>query len=374
MEKLDDLALIRRLDKQLLLDCLIRVPEDIRKAVGMAEAIEIPDRYASAEKVIVSGLGGSAIPGDMVKDLHDPFSSLPIEVCRGSSIPAYADSRTLFLGVSYSGNTEETLSAFVKAVERDCMTIGVTSDGVLEDFCTQLGSPCMKIPSGLAPRAALPYLLFSILVILRRLGIVSLEDSDIDGTVKTIEKLREEISPEIKTENNVAKRMALGIHGTIPVVYGDSIFKAAATRIKTQFNENAKMMAKWEYFPELLHNEIVGWEGVDELAHSLSVLLIRDGEEDERRRMEITATKELIARRGTKIFEIWAQGDSSIARLLSVVYIGDFTSFYLTILRGLDPTPVGSIDEVKERLSKLGTIEELRRRVRELKVRKTTSP
>ena len=363
---MDSLRRIRSIDSGNMVESLMKFPDACEDAVRMANGFDIPSNYANVKNVVITGMGGSAIGGDMLRDLFLSKSSVPIDVVREYELPAYVDSGTLVFVISYSGNTEETLSSFVDAVKRNCMIIGVTSGGMLEEFCEKLGVPCLKIPAKIAPRAALPYLFFVPLVILRRLGVIQMSDDEISDAMTTLHKLRDEISIEVKMEKNPAKRLASCVFGTVPVIYGASIFKAAAVRMKTQINENSKMLAKSGAFPEINHNEIVGWEGLGDLARHFSVILIRDAVEDERTRVRMEVTKDLIRERRGKVFEVWSEGKSLVARLLSVVYLGDFTSFYLAILYGVNPKPVDSISKVKDRLGRLRTVSELRSLVEKL--------
>ncbi|MEM3609130.1 MAG: SIS domain-containing protein, partial [Candidatus Bathyarchaeia archaeon] len=172
-------------------------------------------------------------------------------------------------------------------------------------------------------------------------------------------------SPEKPLEENFSKTLAANIDGTVPVVYGFGIYRAVAQRFKQQFNENSKIPAKWETFPELNHNEIVGWEEAGKLAECFSVIFIRDQNETPEIRHRIEATKELLPKNLLKIFEVWSAGENSLAKMLSTILIGDFTSVYLAILRGIDPTPVKTIAKLKDKMEQTGIkkkiIEELRK-------------
>ena len=170
-------------------------------------------------------------------------------------------------------------------------------------------------------------------------------------------------SPENPLKNNTAKSLASSIYGTIPVSYGFGFYRAVAKRLKTQFNENSKVPAKWEVFPELNHNEIVGWEKHSELTKMLSAILIRDKAEPAEVRSRIEITKELMQPAISKMLEVWAQGESRLAKMLSTIVIGDFTSVYLAILRKIDPTPVKTIYLLKKRIKQTGLKEKI---VREL--------
>jgi len=193
-------------------------------------------------------------------------------------------------------------------------------------------------------------------IILEKLRLISNVSSEISEAIKVLEQVEDENSPKTPLDDNSSKILASKIDGTVPVVYGFGIYRAVAQRYKQQLNENSKIPAKWESFPELNHNEIVGWEGAKELPNCFSTIFIREMDEPEEIRRRIQVTKELVSQEATKkIFEVWSSGQSRLAKMLYTIYIGDFTSVYLAILRGVDPTPVKTISLLKERITQSGT-------------------
>jgi len=361
---LDNLDEIKRIDQSNMLSFCVEVSRHCREAARLAQAVSID--YSKPNTIIVAGAGGSAIGGELLKDWTRDKIAVPVEVCRQYSLPAYVKERTLVFVISYSGETEEALSMFLDAIKRNCMTFCISSGGKLLEFAEKLNSPCLRVPSGMPPRAALPYLFLPMLLILEKLGLVSDVNFEVSEVIKALEKLEEENSPEKPLNDNPSKTLASKINGTIPVVYGFGIYRAVAQRYKQQFNENSKVPAKWDFFPELNHNEIVGWETAKEPANCFSTIFIRDKDEPEEIRQRIEVTKELMFEKVAKrIFEVWGVGHSRLAKMLYAVYIGDFTSVYLAILRGVDPTPVRTISLLKERITQSGvkekTISELQK-------------
>jgi glucose/mannose-6-phosphate isomerase len=308
-------------------------------------------------------MGGSAIGGELLKDWTRDKVSVPIEVSRDYSLPAYADKKTLVLIASYSGETEESLSAFLDAVKKKCMIYCISSGGSLLEFAEKLSVPCLRIPSGMPPRAALPYLFVPMLMTLEKLNLISNVSESLKEAVKIVEKVSGENALEKAAKNNFSKMLASNIGETVPVVYGFGIYRSVAQRFKQQFNENSKIPAKWEVFPELNHNEIVGWEESGKLAENFSTIFIRDENESSEIRSRIEATKTLMLSASSKLFEVWSQGKSALAKMLSAICIGDFTSVYLAILRKVDPTPVKTIALLKDRMKESGTKEKI---IREL--------
>jgi glucose/mannose-6-phosphate isomerase len=316
------------------------------------------------ENIVVAGMGGSAIGGDLLKDWAQDKVKVPIDVCRDYHLPAYASKKTLVLCTSYSGETEETLSVFLEALKRKCSVISLSSGGTLHEFSEKLNVPHLIVPSGMAPRATLPYLFLPLTKILEKIGLAYGVDAEYEETTKILKQISEENSPDNQLKNNVAKTLAIEIVRTMPIVYGFRFYRAVAQRFKTQINENSKCMAKWEYFPELNHNETVAWEKAKEFASCLSVIFIRDSEEPVEIKERIEFMNEIVKKTSVKTLEVWPKGNSKLAKMSSIICIGDFTSVYLAVLRDVDPTPVKTISVLKERLKKTGVKEEI---VQELK-------
>jgi len=364
---LDDLGRIRKIDKSNMLSFCVEAARHYRDAAELAGKVKI--KYRRPRTIIVAGMGGSAIGGELLKDWAKDSIKTPIEVCRDYNLPAYADENTMVFATSYSGETEETLSVFLEALKRKCLTIAISSGGTLQRFAQELDVPHLLVPSGMAPRATLPYLFIPLPRILQKIGIAPNVQKEYSETVRILKQIGEENSPETPSASNSSKTLATEIRGTIPTIYGFGFYRAVAQRFKTQINENSKNPAKWEYLPELNHNEIVGWEEAKEFAKYFSVIFIRDNEEPREIRLRIETSRELISRTLTGLFEVWSKGKSKLARMASVICIGDFTSVYLAVLRGIDPTPVRSIDFLKRKLVETGvrqkTINELEQLVKE---------
>src|SRR3972149_5956110 len=336
-----------------MLSFCVEAPKHYREAAKIAKRISLS--YASPENIVIAGMGGSAIGGELLKDWARDKARVPIEVSRDYSLPAYANERSLALIVSYSGETEESLSAFLHAAKRKCVIYCISSGGSLLEFAEKLSVPYLRVPAGMPPRAALPYLFVPLLISLEKMKIVSSASEDLSEAIKLLERITSENSPEKPVKDNLAKRLASGINGTIPVVYGFGVYRSVAQRFKQQFNENSKVPSKWEFFSELNHNEIVGWEKAGKLAKHFSTIFIRDSTEPVEIRSRIEITKTLMQPNSSKLFEVWSQGKSELAKILSTVCIGDFTSNYLAILREVDPTPVKTIALLKEKLERNGT-------------------
>ncbi|NWG10541.1 bifunctional phosphoglucose/phosphomannose isomerase [Candidatus Bathyarchaeota archaeon] len=361
---LDNMRAIKKIDKSDMLSFCVDASRHYEKAAKQAQAfsIDIP----KPDSIIVAGMGGSAIGGELLKDWAIDKITLPIEVCREYSLPAYVNKDSLVFVVSYSGETEESLSVFLEAIKRKCMIVCISSGGILHEFAEKLAIPCLRVPSGMAPRATLPYLFIPLTVLLEKIDLISKVDSEISETIKVLKEVSEVNSPNQPFNANFCKKLASDICGTIPVVYGFGFYRAVAQRFKTQFNENSKVPAKWEFFPELNHNEIVGWEGVQKLAKCFSAIFIRDNNAPTVMQQRIATTKDLIHKASVKTFEVHSVGKSRLSKMASVICMGDFTSVYLAILREIDPTPVKTISSLKERIKQSGVKEKVVRELRKI--------
>ncbi len=336
------------LDRGGMLRVLRRYPEDCRRAIEIAEATPLGDLEDRAYKAIVFvGMGGSAIGGRLVSDWLLEDSSIPMIVSRGYLLPGFVDKETLVFAVSYSGNTEETLAAFHEALDRGSAVISVASGGSLDEASKENGLPLVRIPRGMRPRAALPYQFFTLATILKRLDLVPRSWDEVEEAIGVLEKLSDELAPEVPADSNPAKRLALGLRGKVPFVYGSRLFEGVAYRFGTQLNENSKVMAASGAFPELFHNAVLGSEGPDETLGPLCILTIRDPEESVEMVRKIDRFNDLLEPNVGGMLEVEARGRGKLSRMLSVLYIGDYTSTYLGLMYGKDPSAMDAIEELK---------------------------
>jgi len=350
LEVLDNLSKIGEIDKSGMLEVVASTPEMLRDAEERAKHVSLP-KIKKIKQVVIAGMGGSAISGNIICDLYGNTAELPIWVNRNYSIPGFVNHETLFLALSYSGNTEETLRALFAAAKRQAQIVCVTSGGKLKEIAQEKGYPLFLIPSGYQPRVALPYLLLPVLATLETFGVIPSFSGELSLAISLLEKLKLQYAPQKPLRANRAKELAKKLVGKIPVVFAVSgTTGAAALRLKAQLNENSKVAALFNLFPELNHNEIVGLSLLKRVEHNFSLLFLRDEKDSERIKKRIEITKSLIGRQLGGVNEVWAEGNSALARILSLIYFGDFLTVYLAILRGIDPTPVGVIERLKREL------------------------
>lgn len=345
---LDEMDEIRRIDKQNMLDFCIEANTHYAKSWENSQKIKFD--YPYPENIILAGMGGSAIGGELVKDYTRSQAKVPIEISRDYSLPAYAGKKSLVILASYSGDTEETLGSLLDALKRRCMIYCVSSGGALIEYAEKLNLPHMKVQGGMQPRAAMPYMLMPLLKFSQELGFASKIGDEFSEATKILKKISVENGPAIPTGGNFAKGLAVSLSKLSPVVYGFGIYRGVALRFKQQFNENAKVPSKWEVFSELNHNETMGWESAKDLAKCFGVVFLRDEAESVEIHSRIETTKTLMESSVANMFEVWVQGKGVLSRMLSAILIGDFTSLYLAYLRGVDPTPVKTVKIMKKRI------------------------
>ena len=348
---MNDRQAIEEIDTSDLLSVVEDLGAQCEDGAAVARAF-IQDTITGIGNIVILGMGGSGISGDIARTLLASELSVPLDVVKGYSLPGYVGGDTLVFAVSYSGETEETLSCYKQAAKKGARIIAITSGGELRRMASDAGHPVIGIPGGLQPRAALGYLLMPVIVILSRLEMIPDISSSIEEAVSVLKEMHREFSFENLEDANLPKRLARMLFGKIPVVYGsEGVLSAAALRWKCQFNENSKIPAFQNVFPELNHNEIVGWELMKDRTRSFHLIMLRSADEHDRIQKRIDITLPLIADHLDGVTEIWARGDSRLAQLLSTVYIGDLTSVYLAILNGVNPTPVDRIKLLKKKLS-----------------------
>jgi glucose/mannose-6-phosphate isomerase len=363
---LDQPDAARKVDKSDMLGLCEKTPQFCRDAVELAQKADLP--IETPRNIILAGIGGSAIGGELLHDWLRCQARIPISVCREYTLPAYADKNSLVIATSYSGETEETLSLFVEAVKRGCMVLTLSSGGHLRDFSEELEVPHVRVPKSLPPRAAIAYLFFPLAIFMRRLDIAQGKSREIEETLRVLHQVTEECRMSVNLRENMAKQLATDVYGTIPILYGFTQYNSVARRIKCQLNENSKVPSKFEVFPELNHNDVMGWEAPQSLSNCFSLIFIRDHQEPPEIRARIELTREIVSTKVDTIRSIRARGQQRLARMLSALHTGDFASIYLAILRGVDPTPTKTIAQLKQKMrSRLDKVKGLEKEVRRLK-------
>ncbi len=354
---LDDRQALRKIDESDMLGLLDNWPGMFDDALMLVDDFALPRDYHGADLIVIAGVGGSAVAGDLALAWLGPDLKKPVVVCREYSLPAFVSSRSLVVVVSFSGETEEALSCFVEAQKRKAHIITLGTGGRLEKYARQVGVPHLKFAGRMPPRVGLPYLFSGVAKILS----AALENGRAEELKRMpdfLGRLREEFRAESPTVRNEAKRIALKVHGHVPIIYASPPLSAVALRLKTEFNENGKMPCKWEVLPELKHNEVAGWMRGGSGAGFVG-LLLRDVREGEIARADVeNLLRYALYGKLDEVLELRARGDLLAERLFSLIYLGEYASVYLGIMNGVDPTDIGAVRRLKEELRRQTRIHE----------------
>ena len=320
------------IDKYEMIKVLEGFPKQCREALDFPKGLTVSGEIRN---IVVAGMGGSAIGGDILKS-YMSSSKIPVFVNRTYNLPGFVNSHSLVFIVSYSGNTEETLSAFKDAVQKNAKVVCITSGGDLAD----LSKKAIKIPAGFQPREALGYLFFPMLGVLYNSGLIQISNKELNealSMLSNISKFKEE-----------ADLIARKIRNKIPIIYSSNILSPIAYRLKCQLNENSKQPAFCHSFPEMNHNELAGYKLMD---RKFIAVIIKDDNDHERIKKRMEICSELMEKTVDTI-EVFTKGEHLLTRLFYGIYLGDWISYYAAMHNRIDPTPVEIIEEMKRRLSK----------------------
>jgi glucose/mannose-6-phosphate isomerase len=353
MVDLDDLLIYRKLDAGGMLGHLHQFPEQCRLAWEKVLEFDLPPEYSRVDKVVVLGMGGSAIGGDMVRRLALAESRVPVWVIRDYGLPPFVNGDTLVIASSYSGNTEETLSAFTASLKTPAKKLVITAGGRLKKLAEKEGIPVFSIDYQAPPRAAFPHSFVPLVGIFQKLGLLGDKSAELEQALQVLDKFAGELMETAPLASNPAKRLAARMWGQLVVIYGGGILAEVARRWKNQLNENSKAWAFFELFPELNHNAVVGCDFPPEVKDRVFVVLLSSVLFSPRSRLHYEAAAELLAKSKISYEVVEAVGEAALAQLMSLVLLGDYVSFYLAMLNETDPTPLEAVDFVKGYLARI---------------------
>ena len=305
------------------------------------------------DNIVVAGLGGSAIGGDLVRSYRLSKCSVPFIINRTYDLPGFMNVRTLVIVSSYSGSTEESLSMFDEASRRGAKIICITTGGKLADLAKAHNLPIIFLPTGFQPRAALAYSFVPVLLTLEKIGFTSDESANINDTASILDKLTKVYGTSNITEENIANTLAHMLLTKIPVIYSASDhFDSVNIRWRGQIQENGKHVAFGNVLPEMNHNEINGWDFPRTIQDKFQVIFLRSAQDEHSQvTKRFGILHEVLTSKGVDVIEFNAQGNSLMARMFSLISLADWTSYYLAILAGVDPSPVPVIMQLKSKLA-----------------------
>jgi glucose/mannose-6-phosphate isomerase len=350
---LDNLERMREIDTQGYIDHLNGLPDQLATAWALGMKLDLPEFPHGIHQVLITGMGGSAIGGDLLAAYAEPDCKVPVVVQRDYTLPRWALSRnTLVICSSHSGNTEETLAAFDAAVAAGLQVMAVTTGGVLAEKACSQGLPVWQFKHDFQPRAAVGYSFGLLMAALSRLGLGVEFPQDIPGFIAGLKTNREDLLPEVPVTKNPAKRLAGQLVGRWVTVWGAEILAPIARRWKTQINEVSKSQAAFEFLPEGDHNMLQGSaEPKNHVGMSMHVFLQAESNHPRNQlRIELTRQGFMMEGHGTDL--VTARGEGRLAHMWNALLFGDYVAYYLAMAYGIDPSPVPKLAELKERLRK----------------------
>jgi glucose/mannose-6-phosphate isomerase len=346
--------LIKKYDKSNMFDVLKNFHLQVKDALRIAGKYNTKNFNTKGIKnIIITGLGGSAIGGDLFRSYTQYEMKIPVTVNRNYTLPKFADSRTLVIVSSYSGNTEETVSAYKQAIETKCRIICITSGGAVKKIAGKKKHNCIIIPGGLQPRCALGYSFFTLLTLFIKLGFIKDRQKEILEAVKFLQESAVEYTT-LDSQINLALQIAIELKDKLPVVYSSTdLLDVVNLRWRGQISENAKVLAYGNVYPEMNHNELVGWKLNEDILKKVIVIFLKDKDDNERIKLRMDITSGIIKKYADNIISLESNGECRLGRIFDLIYLGDWVSYYLAILNEVNPTPVDAINFLKNKLEKI---------------------
>jgi glucose/mannose-6-phosphate isomerase len=341
---------IRAADPEDMLGRIKELPKQIQGAWQVTRAAQLPPAYGDVRNITVIGMGGSAIGGDLAAALLADELKVPMSVHRDYGLPAFIGRDSLVIASSYSGNTEETLSAFEEARKRGAKVLALTTGGTLATQARAANYPVVTFSYKARPRATLGYSLGLVLGSLTRLGLTRDLSADIDAAIADLAKLEERVHEGART--NDAKKLAIELYGRVMFAYGAGVMGVMARRVKGQWNENAKNWSAYDVMSELNHNAVVGFPNPQIAREAITVLLLRSDRDNPRHKIRFDVTRELLDRASIQHRSLQFGGTNLLSEVLQMTLFTDYVSFYVALLNGADPSPNTAIDYLKDRLAK----------------------
>ncbi|MCL2706955.1 MAG: bifunctional phosphoglucose/phosphomannose isomerase [Dehalococcoidia bacterium] len=349
---LDDLSIYPSLDPSNMLRHLHDIPDLCSRAWEQVQHIMLPQDYHQVDKVVMLGMGGSAIGCDLLAGLIVNECRTPIFICREYTPPAFLDDNTLVIASSYSGATEETLSAFNPLIHRSCKKIVMTSGGRLAQLAKEHSIPAFILDYQSPPRAALSLSFLALLGIFCKLGLIDDKSADLAESCSILREYSRQLNENIPEEHNQAKQLARCLYGKMTIIYGAEHLSEVAGRWRLQINENAKAWAFNATFPELNHNATTGYEFPKDISRNTHVVMLRCSNLHPRILLRYDITGHLLDNKSVQYTVLDARGKSRLAQMLSLILVGDYVSYYLALLYGIDPYPIKAVDFLRSELAK----------------------
>jgi glucose/mannose-6-phosphate isomerase len=350
---LEDLNQMRAIDRDDMLSHIEALPDQFEDAWEVAQSLPLPDTHRDPRQIVLCGMGGSAIGGDLIAALISATSSVPFTVARGYDLPAYAvGPDTLVIASSHSGDTEETLSAAEQALDNGTQLLAIATGGQLAEHAESNAYPLWQFNYQSQPRGAIGWSLGLLVGLAHRLELAPNLEANLREGVAILREQRANYSADSPLSDNPAKRGAGQLCGRIPVIYGSGVFEPVARRWKCQLNENAKVWAQFEPMPEANHNTVTGIGFPEDRIPNMMAVFITSREIDHPRvYLRHKLTHQIYLEHGIMVDKFRPQGTSALAQMCHAIQYGDYMSYYTAIAYGADPTEIAPIMELKAQLA-----------------------
>ena len=348
---LDNHADFAKLDPQNMLGEIDGLPDQLATAWDLGQTHSLP-KIDSVKQIFIAGMGGSAIGADLLATYVIPICSVPIIVHRDYDLPAFARGpETLFVASSHSGNTEETLTAFDAAVEAGCTIVAVSTGGKLAEKAAEFGAPLWKFEHGGQPRAAVGYSFGLLLALFVRLGLIPADAADVPQTVADMKSQQRYLRADVIANQNPAKRSAGQAAGRWVTVFGANYLAPVARRWTGQINEIAKAGSNFAFIPEADHNTLAAVENPDKVLLHTHNIFLRAKSDHPRNRLRLDMTRKTFMLEALSTDTCDARGKTPLSQVWTALHFGDYVSYYLAMIYGVDPTPVDALVMLKEKLA-----------------------
>jgi glucose/mannose-6-phosphate isomerase len=357
---LDDAAAVGRRDPGGMLERIAQFGDQLRTGWELSRDLRLTDVHRTATSVVVLGMGGSAVCGDLVRAIFSDRLTVPISSVRDYDLPAWVGKQTLVVAVSHSGSTEETISALSAALERRCPVVVITTGGPIGDVAARVQLPRLIYDAAaVPPRASIGYTMGLLVGLLERSGMLAIEEAEVAAAIAASASVVSACASDTPTESNMAKQLAWSVLDRLPIIEGSGPLAAVARRWKTQINENSHSAAAAEELPEAMHNAVVGYDQPDVMRDHQFVVFLRSSSDHPRNAFRATLSTELLNAVGISHQTVTIDGEGRFAQACAAITLGDYVSAYLGLLYGQDPSATPVLTHVKERMAEFGQDEEV---------------
>lgn len=349
MGYLDNETIYKKYDPNNMQAIIKDLPDQVEKSWQEVKHLSIPTHYINAKNIVILGMGGSGIAGSLTKAYVSKEIKVPMEVIKDYSLPAYVNSNSLVIAVSFSGGTEEAITTFKEAGERGAKLLAISAGGEIESLARKYRAPHYKINYNSSPRAAIGYLFIPVVYLLSKLKFIDIRDEEIADTIKNLQIFQQKISPTMPTSQNQAKQLAERLKGKFCITVASGILSPVAMRFKDQINENAKSFAAWEEMPEMCHNFLQGLDFPDKIRDKIVTIFIQSRYDYPRNVLRFQAVQNILKRKGLnyEMVNLESKG-SELSEILHYLHFVDYVTLYLAMLEQTDPSPYEMITYLRK--------------------------